>query len=489
MGLLCCSFGQNVSVKQGQEFIPENNSSFDYYVGSDATGVYMRRTRTKGKGTSYFFQKMDSKNLKSIFTKDFELQKNEQPMSCQLKNNKILLFTTLYDNKDKILLLREFSTNTGEQMGEVKKLASLASDPFGVNGRNFFVCFSPDNSKMMVVSEFQWPKKLQEVSAEIYEFPSYKKLSTKKIIDSYEQSTIASFNYQVDNEGRVFYLFNYMIDFEEEIGGKALGAIHPDQQKNSVLPLPFEKLEISNGTFEFVNDKLVFAGVFKDVVTKKERKAGKEKNVGVYSFFIEPKNLQVTSKGYDYFTDHVKEKLSYKDGMIGFKPSDKFYSFEEIFTFNNNVYLIESHSYVISSDKSYNSFERELIVSKFNSTGKLEWMKVIPKFTANSLNSFNYVVNNNKVFLFYCEHPKNLEKTTLTDYEPKSYRDIRNYNGSVLVCTTFDESGTLERKEMFRNEGWCYDPIPTNITLEPNNGLLFRMINQNKERYDVIKIN
>ena len=116
-------------------------------------------------------------------------------------------------------------------------------------------------------------------------------------------------------------------------------------------------------------------------------------------------------------------------------------------------------------------------------------MRIIPKFTANKLNEFNFLVRNNKVYLFYAEHPKNLEKTTVTEYEPKKYADIKNYNGSVLVCTSFDEKGELSRNEVFRNDGWCYDPISTNITLEKNNSLIFRMINKKQERYDVLKIN
>lgn len=478
---------QEVAIKKGTEFTPEENTEFNYYIGNDNSGVYMRRTRYKGKGTSYFIQKLDAKTLKSLFTADLSLEDKESPHSCYLLKDKILFFSTLYDGKDKKLLLRECSSVDGKSIGTVKQVASLPSDPFGVNGRNFFISFSPDTNKMVIVSEFQWPKKLQDVFADIYEYPGYKKLETKKLINTYGESGINSYNYRVDNTGKFFFLFNYMIDFEEEIAGKALATMPANEGKTAITKLPFEKINIQNGTFDLVNGKFVLCGLFKDAVTKKERKEGKEKNVGMYSFFIDPKTSEIISKGYDYFPADVKEKLNYKDGMVKADPAEKFYSFEDIFTINDNIYVVESHSYVISSDKYYTSYERELIVSKFNKDGKMEWMKIIPKFTANSLNSFNYIVKNNKVYLFYAEHPKNLENSTITEYDPKKYKDIKNYNGSVLVCTTFDESGKLERKEIFRNEGWCYDPISTNIYVEKD-GLLLRMINQKKERYDIVSI-
>lgn len=481
--------GQTFDIKKGEEFEPEDNAIFQYYIGVDESGIFMRRTRTRGRGTSYFFQKLNRTTLKVEYTKDFETEKTEEPFSCQLKGGRVIFLSTKKEEKDRVLLMREYKAATGEAIGTVKQISQSVTDQTDLTGHSFEVSFSPDNSKMIVVEEISRAKKLPENTVHIYEFPSYKKIASKNILNVYEQSTIAVYNYKIDNEGRIFYMFNYMMDFDEQIQGKAVVTIQPNDQKNTVTKIPFDKLEVQNGVFDFVNDKLVLAGAFKDVVTKKEKKEGKVANVGVFSFFIDPKTSAVLNKGYDYFSPAVSEKLNYKDGLIQANPGDKYYSFEQILTFNNNVYLIESHSYVISGDKGYFAYERELIVSKFNSTGKLEWMRIIPKYTCNELNSFNFVINNNKVYLFYAEHPDNVEEgTSVTDWNPKKYKQIRNFNGSVLVCTTFDESGTINRTSLFRNDGWCYDPIPTNISLEPNNSLIFRMINRGKERYDILKI-
>lgn len=481
---------QSFSIKKGVEFKPVDNSRFDGYIDSDSSGVYLMRNSTVGKGITKIIQKLDAKTLKVLYSTKFELEKGEVVEASYLKNGKIMAFTYLYVKTEQIkyFLLREFNATSGKALGEQKKVASLESDIFGIMGRNFYASFSPDGLKMVITSEFKWSGKESHVEAVIYETATFKKIASKEIISAYSNSTISSFNYTLDNKGTFYYLFRYLKDEEEEITGLALARIPAEETKSEVTPLPFDKLDIQNGTFKFLDNKLVFCGVFKDIVKKKERKQGKVANVGVYSFFIDVNTGEITKKGFDYFSKEVSQKLTYKDGLIEENPAKKYYSFENIFTFNDAVYLIESHSYTISSNNSSSSYERELIVSKFNSAGNLEWMKIIPKFTANDLNTFNYIIRNNQVYLFYSEHPKNLEKFTVNDYEPKKYASIQNYNGSVLVCTTFDEKGNLSRKDLFRNQGWCYDPMPSTISLDKDNGLLLRMINKDMERYDKVTI-
>src|ERR1700749_4238178 len=93
------AFAQDVSISQGQEFVPENNMNFNYYVGNDATGVYMRRTRTKGKGTSYFIQKLNPTNMSVLYSKDLEIdiENRETMFGSFLKGQKVMVFTERYD--------------------------------------------------------------------------------------------------------------------------------------------------------------------------------------------------------------------------------------------------------------------------------------------------------------------------------------------------------------------------------------------------------
>ncbi len=468
---------QNFNIKNGVEFKSDLGSIFEYYIGNDANSVYLKGKSTKGSGINQVIQKIDSKTLDLVYEKGFELEKYEKIWYTFFKENQIFIFTQKFDKNEKKLyvLLRQISSSTGELIGDVKQIFSSECPSYSESELIFNVSFSPDDKKMVIVS-LKTPVK----QAFVYETSTFKKLTTKEIIKSYKQSTVSCFNYRVDNNGAFFYLFYYMNNFEKKTTSMAVANFQQTANQAIITQLEIdENKDLVNGTFQFLNNNLAFCGLFKDNKN--------EVGVGVFSFFIDSKTNDIINKRFDYFSYNVFSKLDYQEGLLKKNPAGKFYSFEELITVNDCVYLIESHSYEISGN-GYYSYERELIVSKFNKTGKLEWMKIIPKYTVNNLNNFNYLVRNNKIYFFYAEHPKNIENSTIDEYDPKKYMEIKNFNGSLLVCTTLEEDGKLNRKVVFENKGWCYDPVSTNVILEKDNGLLLRMINKSKVRYDKITI-
>ena len=125
-----------------------------------------------------------------------------------------------------------------------------------------------------------------------------------------------------------------------------------------------------------MNDNLIFSGAFVDMVTRKERKEGKEAKAGFYTFFIDRKTGEIKNKGFDYFTDDIKTKLTYSDYKVEESPAKKRYGFEKIISIKDDIYLIESHAYILSGDNGYFDTEREYIISKFNKDCKMEVVKV-----------------------------------------------------------------------------------------------------------------
>lgn len=482
------SISQNVKIIKGTEFKSDEGPKFDNFLGKDETAIYSLLHKQKATYVAYYIEKADLKTLAPIYTIPFE----GDVAQIYLVKDKILSFTTTYNKNEqsKYFLMEEFSTKTGKSLGDKKNIASMASDPFGVNARNFYITFSPDNSKMAVVSEFKLEKKEPAIEVSIYETGSYKKLSTKKLISSYGNSTISASNYRLSNYGTFYYLFYYMIDFDEEIGGLALASIQTEATKSVITPLPFDKLEIKNGSFEFVNNNLVFCGAFKDVVTRKERKEGKEAKAGFYNFFIDGKTGEIKNKGFDYFTEEVSAKLTYSDHDVEESIAGKKYGFEKIISINEDTYLIESHSYgvTVSSSNSSKDFftEREYIITKFNNKGQMQWMKVIPKFTVN-LNDFNYIVKNNKIYMVYLDHPNNIKDIDINNYKPKKVAKVKNIDEATVVCTSVDEKGNLSRIELFRNNELFYLPSTENVIIN-NSELLMRLSRGKKGRFDKVTI-
>lgn len=135
----------------------------------------------------------------------------------------------------------------------------------------------------------------------------------------------------------------------------------------------------------------------------------------------------------------------------------------------------------------YKPYSREFIINKFNNTGKLEFMKVVPKNTTDKMNDDDIIESNDNLFVFYCEHPKNLEKFTLENFDPKEYNDVGDLRGPGAVCGKVDAKGNLSRQELFANETWCYYP-GTGIILKEGKDLVVMEIEKDKYRLNVFRI-
>jgi len=222
-------------------------------------------------------------------------------------------------------------------------------------------------------------------------------------------------------------------------------------------------------------------------VTKLTKQLEEKKRAGTFSYLVDNNAGTVTTR-FEFFPDDVAQKLAYKQGLVSEGAGNKYYTASQLVEMNGEFYLFENHKYTISGDRSSITYEREFIVSKINSKGEVSWIKIFPKNTADNLNTFNIMTHDNSVYVFYLEHPKNLERSTIDNYEPTKYNDIKNYNGSVLVGLQINPDGSAVRKQIYENSGWCYDPQPQNILLEKDNALMLRMINRGDERFDVIRI-
>lgn len=496
---------QNYSITPGKEFTPPADSKWAGYAGENNTSVFLLRIKTRGRGTKYFIESIDKKTLQKQYETELPLEEeahvpldpNFLDMRTFCLNDKVYICFAGFDKDQKMNKYFIKTMDANGHLGSMQEIIST-TDKFTM------ICdLSEDKTKLLLVTELPWSGGKQNTAATLFDASSMEKKWTKQLPDEYKDSKLETYFYNIDNNGTLSFLFNYVVDAEAKKYGIGAGFMAINAQKARLYPLPNEKgHSIENGRTLVTNDnKFIFTGLFKENVTpdpavtqnmkpkekiKYETELDKKKRAGIFSYLVDM-NTGTVKTQFEFFPDDVAQKLAYQQGLVSAGAGNKFYTASQLVTMNGDFYLIENHKYVISGD-AVTTFEREFIVSKINSRGEISWTKVFPKNTANNLNTFNVMTHDNSLYLFYLEHPKNLDKWTIDNYVPEKYADIKNYNGSVVVGLEINPDGTATRKKIYENSGWCYDPQPFNILLEKDNSLMLRMINRGDERFDVIRI-
>jgi hypothetical protein len=370
--------------------------------------------------------------------------------------NKIYLFTTFYDGANKTLYLKILDKETGKVITDKKPFGSLASDPFGKDARNFPISITPDKSKMLIVSSFQWNKKPQEVKAIIYELPSFKTIQEIKLPDTHRDLLIKTFNYILTPEGNLFYMFRYDVK-EKDAPNMQTMVLHNLKDKTT----KYKEIDLGNKTLTdsrtiTKNNKFYRTGGFQEKLSKKEKKTG------VFCFAIDLKDIDKSTLNFDYFPSEIETKLSYKDGAGKRELSEKEISLTGVYETANGFYLVQNLTYKkeISGQSVtvIKFFSRDFIVSKYNAEGKREFVKVLPKYSGKEMINSDIMESNGNLYVFYCEHPKNLEKFTVENYDPTDYDDVGDIRGPVPVGVKIASDGKLSRQTFEKNESWCYYP-------------------------------
>lgn len=495
---------QNFTINSGERFKPEMNSEFSRYIDTDTDGIYIERTSLKGSAITHLLQKIDSKTLKTLYNKDLALDGNEKIIKSFLQGNKIIVVSAKYEKKEskKKILLREYLPSNGNINSSIKELASLNCESKRDDNIEYYIFFSPDELKMALVTLIN-NNGTTKANYDVYETNTFKKLWNKNTsyllqrkITNYVKSsfyekgheTLTKEKYKLTNEGTILYSFAYISDIKEMTGALAYQYVTKESDNADVKTIALDKLDVQNCNIEIIDDRVMICGTYTDLLNKQEKKDSKEISAGIYSILLDPKTNSIVYKNNNYFTDNIKKKLDYSDGS-GKKLANKKFISENIFIFHNAIYLIESHI-TYSGSNIILEHERELLISKFNKNGILEWMQIIPKYTTNEMNGYNYITQNDKIHFFYSEHPDNLKLGTVETYDPTRYNYIYHFNKSVLACTTLTEDGILSRKEIPTDNNWFYKPTSEkNIITKSDSTLIIRMLNNAEERYDKIIIN
>ncbi len=452
------SFAQFIECMPAKDAGVKNFPNLSGFFTKENGGIFHSEIIEKDKKYTYILEKFNN-DLTPMFKQTIAFENGESVQCVEIKQNKIFLFTTYYNDQDNTLFLRILDNASGKTVLDKRILGALPSDRFGVSGRTFSVEFSPDETKMLIVSAFQWPKKPQQVKAEIYETASLKILNSFNFPDAYNEIIIKTTSYNLTNDGNMLYFFKPDVKEKKAPKRTTLGFYEANSKTNKFADLPLESKIIDNFYSSQKEGSLIMAGVFKDDYPKKD---DKENKAGIFSIVLNTKNGTVSNSKFEYFSAETDKKLSYKDGEGNKDLSEKKFSAKGMIKTKNGFYIIENLTYTRTSEGKYatyiTQFSREYVVSKIDETGKIEFIKIIPKYTSKNMYDGDFMESNNNLYLFYGDHPKNLEKFTLENYEPKEYDDVADVRGPVAVCVKVAANGTLSRQNIFRNETWCYYP-------------------------------
>lgn len=486
------AFAQKYTITKGKEGgmnIKEANNKFD----EDDKHYYFFKEDGKREKKNISVSKIDKTTLKKDWEQNVNISNFKYELPIEFKpvftDKKIMLFAN-YFNKEKQegqLFLKIISLD-GKTEKDWFQLSSVNSDIPSFNWRAFYYVISPDKSKFLIVSQFKWPKKPQEVSAQFYDISTMEKIGPAITLpDIYKAGGISSENYKLDNAGNFTYLFYFLAHANDENTSLGIGIYPANSKTPKVVELPLEKgKELTNFIVTTTKDgKIMYSGFFKDAAVKNSKK---ERRAGMYNYLIDINGANLASSDFQYFPDDVEAKLHYTDGGVGAPSGKKYFGIKSVTEMDGAHYLFANHKYSVSSGSGGTAVEREFVITKIDGKGKIEWIKVYPKYTTGRLNSYNMMVHNHKIYVFYLEHDKNLEKSTLQEYNANKYKPLINFHSSVIVGMELNADGSASRKVIENKQELFYEPTEVDLLLEKENSLLFPIINGDNKSLYILKV-
>lgn len=430
---------QEFDLKQGDEFETPGVVWFKKNIESDSTGFYFLRNKN-GIDKTYIYHKID-RNGKLIYLKETNFPTNGRVYNC---NGKLLFFSyddnsgNSFKTKNKIsLYLTEVDSKTGEKISE-----TIEVDYVETKNNNQFpdidISFSPDKKYLLITSEIKEDKKLQSVVCRLYSTIDYKRIWEKEPIKTYKNSTVSSSLYSVDDYGNLYYIFGYVRGSHKDVNDNfddVNYGVATSSSKNIHMILNeinANNRKIENINAEIIQDKFICSGQFSDgqIDIDKNAKRG---------FFI--CSLDQTDnpfkENFVYINDKIENKVIYQKEKYG---NDISWTTSKIFILNDSYYIVKQRLRGKIAD--------EILVLKYSKEIRLEWMKLIPKFSYSEKEAPINILKTHQLNFIYYDNLKNIENNSdVMNYDYSKY-EVSMYNKDPVVIATMDENGNVTRKSL-----------------------------------------
>lgn len=498
----CISFtGLNAQVKisEGPPLNNEVDNKMNRMIEGENGNFYAYRVRTRGKGTSYLIEKFDEAKLKTLFSKEVEIPTEKTKVEdVRYAGGKVYIFYRSYD-KDKDLMTLNYKTvtSTGEVSASGTELISKKSDHYEFV--DFAITENQAKSKLAVKNTYKANKEdTYKTDFVLFDAAAGKTVWTKTIDKSLRKNnpwfvwffksteTTGFLGFMLNDNDDIYYAYNDKLkkeDKKDERYNAAVEILKSDGKAPIVVKLDLNP-EYLVYDVQFTMNKqnnIIIGGFFKDVI---ERKGRDLVDVGVFNYRINNTSGAIEGKAvqtFDAKTLTALESNQKKARGMNYKvdyiiPSgEDFYLIGEQYKVNvvqrrstgfGAFAALASGTNPLYANNDFMYEYMDVIVCKINSKGEFEWISNSPLrngvTTSNQPHVFKQyfaVLSTKGLYLFYNEHPKNVERLAKSDYEPADLKTQYYIHGSNMVYSKITPDGKVQHEVAYKNETYCFAPI------------------------------
>jgi len=508
-----------ITISKGPQFPVVKKVGYHNIIGADDKGFFVNQQSSVGKGISIAIEKYDNKTFKRIFSIKTQVEETQLGLDFNAasypnfyySSNKVFVFFHAYDKKAKeIICFLQTISNDGKA-SEVLQVAAYkfkAESDLVFWNRNFFkFIFSPDKNLFAVIPLYD---DSDDYTCSLYQSSDFKKVNSKIVPPTYEGSKIIRENFAIDNSANLIFTVmfpHYKTEKKKEVrdGISSFGMGIIESKSNTVkiskLSIPDKKVLLDYNVSTLSNGDFILFGVICDKSEKNEE----EVTIASASSFIkrvEGGTLKPVYEVINNFSDDSKKYLDETNMKLpaGESMKSSHFEYSEIVEMQGGVYLVTQYTKKARQiGSSFGPFilrsNKEIVVTKINEKGAMEWDRVIPKYHicpgmaefAEKLprysGRYTICVIDNKINFVFLDHPKNINSTT-NNFSIADLTPVKGTMGSELiidkdtpslVSVSIDATGKSTKQEIlkFEENGSNYVSLDYKAFVDKNKLVVF----------------
>lgn len=468
----------------GDELKEPANSYLAEILGSDASGFYALRKKTKGgmlstdKPQKIYIEKYnEDMKLRKAQEIDLRYKKKKRDFEKMLFLNGQFYLMTSFNNKAhkaNYLFVQSIRKKTLTLNKKITKIAETpARDEYREGKFNFHI--SKDSSKVLVYSQLPNQRKSNEVfSISVFD-NEFERLWEKRIQLPYPDNKFLVKDYRVDNKGNV-YILGLLYDgqsglFKRNSSYQYVILAYTDEgEEEEEYNIGLKDKFITDLTFRVdKKGKLICSGFYSDKGTYSMK--------GTYFFKLDPKTREISNENFkefdfdfvtEYYSDRKKKRAERNEKSGNDRRSVELFQYslnDLILRSDGGAVLVAEQYYVERDDNNNNNFGypssvyrynnglnnrvdyhynyNDIIVVNIKPNGEIQWASRIPKRqeTTNDggyYSSYAMAIVRDKICFVYNENGKNFGAK-------KNNRRYRfNGSNSILTLTEIGMDGSVE---------------------------------------------